>query len=142
MLCDGTNSYCGRLFHLSSYIHSVDYEFSRFLFLQIFRLYHKNIYIYNFFYLVVSTFINSSGCVSGVMNSGSECEIRETSSNSSQICYIHLCANTFERGMNPSPPPSYGLNDKTFIWNLQKIVCTIFICKKRIILTTQNMFQL
>lgn len=54
------------------------------------------------------------------MNSGSECEIRETSSNSSQICYIHLCANTFERGMNPSPPPSYGLNDKTFIWNLQK----------------------
>lgn len=101
------------------------------------------IYIYIIFLpSFVSTFINSSGCVSGVMNSGSECEIRETSSNSSQICYIHLCANTFERGMNPSPPPSYGLNDKTFIWNLQKIVCTIFICKKRIILTTQNMFQL
>lgn len=46
------------------------------------------------------------GCMDGVINSSSECEIGKLSFNSSQICYIHLCTNIFGKGVNPSPPPN------------------------------------
>lgn len=48
---------------------------------------------------------------------------RETNLNS-----ILLHANTIEKGKNPSPPSSYGLNSRTFIWKKycysQKLVNT------------------
>lgn len=57
--------------------------------------------------------LSSCGCESDVMHSVWESVIEKPSSSSSRDRYIHLCANTLEKGMNLLPPLSYGLNSET-----------------------------
>lgn len=48
-----------------------------------------------------SAFPIVKGCISGVMDGISEWEIGKLSSDSSQVYYIHVNANTLWKGINP-----------------------------------------
>lgn len=41
------------------------------------------------------------GCEDGAVDNGLEWEIGDLGLNSSQVCCIHLCANTLEKSVNP-----------------------------------------
>lgn len=68
-----------------------------------------------------------------LLYSALQVEIGEPSSNSSCV-YFHLCTNILWEGVNPSPPPSYGLNNNLYLENsllfTEKIVNAIFTFKK------------
>lgn len=46
--------------------------------------------------------------MSGIMDNDLKWEIRESGLNSTLVCYIQLCINTFGKGINPSPSPAMG----------------------------------
>lgn len=74
-----------------------------------------------------------------------QCFFGELSSNSRQLCYIHLHANRLWKGMNSFLSLSYGLNSWTFIWNDHcyslKFLISIFTRNKKN-LTLQNVSAL
>lgn len=51
---------------------------------------------------MMNFFTLSEECVGGVVDGGLEREIRKQSLNSSQVNYIHLCANPSGKGINIS----------------------------------------
>lgn len=64
--------------------------------------------------ICINTYI---GCAVGAMDTGSKCEIRETSSNSNMSSHL-LCANTLRNIMHP---PIYVLNRKAS-WSIHTLL--------------------
>lgn len=63
----------------------------------------------------------------------------------SQVCYIHLSANSLGKVINPSLSSSYGLNSRSCIHKnycyCQKIVNAIFTSKNELFLQSQICFS-
>ena len=55
------------------------------------------------------------GCPRGVMIKAMDCGIVVSEFKFQSRYYVHFWANTLGKGMNPSYPPSYGLNSTTIV---------------------------
>ena len=67
-------------------------------------------------YMCVSLSLTLSlGCPCGVMVKAMDCGIVVCEFVLQSRYYVHFRANTLGKGMNPSYPPSYGLNSTTTV---------------------------
>ena len=62
-----------------------------------------------------SVYVRGGSCPRGVMVKAMDCEIVESEFEFQLRYYVHFRANTLEKGIEPSYPPSYGLNSTTTV---------------------------
>ena len=64
------------------------------------------------------------GCPRGVMVKAMDCETVVSEFVLQSRYYVHFRENTLGKGMNPTYPPSYGLNSSTTVLlGEQKLIC-------------------